>query len=278
MSRRNTPPTLDVSWEPNPPKLEAATGCYSTTLHVNVGGDWQGGFPQTVGLTVFTGGRRVDELSKPVDILNRHGEYPLTGLEVGRDYSIHVDAGSKQKNCLLSVREPEKESKADKKLRKLRGEKEVAETTLALNEAQAKTSTAATLRANQLALADRQLRLGIAEAEGKVAKAQHDAKALTPKHTPVKLTVSAGRNGDDKYDITIFVADEHGKGIPHHPLVVRDGETIVTPAPTTDDNGMKWYTTPKPFANNDDSPRWIEVSAGVGKDLNWGQEFYRPTL
>jgi len=243
MSRRNTPPTLDVSWDPNPPKKEKATGKYSTTLHIDVGGDWPaGGIPQTVGLTVFTEGHRVDEMSKPVDILNRHGEFPLTGLDIGRDYSIHVDAGSKQKSCLLSMREPEKESSADKELKK--------------------------------ALASNKVRADIAETSARIAEANKRNTDATPKHAPVKLTVSDGRLGDDKYKLVIAVRDEHGHGVTHHPLVIKDGQATVTPPRITNGQGIVEYET---LTFNDTKPRWIEVIAGVGHDLNWGAQFRKPS-
>ena len=54
------------------------------------------------------------------------------------------------------------------------------------------------------------------------------------KRKPARREVSAGRLGDDKYTLTILVVDEHEKGVADHPLIVKDGDVVVTPPPRTD--------------------------------------------
>jgi hypothetical protein len=223
MSRKRTPPTLDVSWDPNPPKKEAATGCYSTSLHVNVGGDWQGGIPETVALTVRTGGR--DFVVDAIDIHARHGEYPLTGLEAGKDYSIRVDAGAKRADCLLSVREPEKESRDDKKLKKLRRDKEIAETEHALHEAKAK-------------LVPKPARILIDKFGVENTPGEHKDKTI------LKLTVLS----------------EHSTGIPGALLSITDGQT--TWRATTGDDGTVLTYAPR-FTRADQEQNIVVTVAGT---------------
>ncbi|MBI2623258.1 MAG: hypothetical protein HYW65_01625 [Candidatus Liptonbacteria bacterium] len=132
--------TFELTWDPDPPKPEPATGNYSTNAHINLD-DWRGNLPSTVGLTVHHQGTQI--LNKPVDIqvLRRgvgHGQYPLTDLIEGQDYKVEITTGGLTVIKLLCVRKPEKESRDDKRLKSFRRDKDLADAEFALNEAKAK--------------------------------------------------------------------------------------------------------------------------------------------
>ncbi|MCR4328029.1 MAG: hypothetical protein NUV53_00745 [Patescibacteria group bacterium] len=227
-------PKLDV--EVRVP-TKVANGNYATTVVIRLlGGGWPGGFPDHVDVTLFAG-----ETSTPKSIPTNGNtiiDWDVGPLRPGSMYPVRVTAGRLVWNRrIITPAGPTP--------------KTVEEIEAVKQEALAKAAKS---------------KAEIAEAEKKVAEAK-------PKHAPAKLAVSAGRKGDNKYVLVIFVCDEHGHGIPHFHGTLRDNGKVKSFA--TDEHGRVNYTTE--VFTDATRPHWIEVSAGVGHNLNWGQKLYKPS-
>ncbi len=135
-NRRRYPATIRLSFDG---LVADASGNFSTTLYVNVSGDWPGGWPSTTDVVIKIPGAPQD-ISLLLDFQSGEANHVLTGLRAGHHIAVHASAtaGAVSKATQALIEIPKPKSVEQMELERVRFESELAEAQVQLRGTEAK--------------------------------------------------------------------------------------------------------------------------------------------